>query len=201
MSGVNLIPPDLLARREARRLQRLWGLRLAATLLLLGLFYFGLSRLATGQRAEVDRLAERYLALTERLTSAEERIRERNELAERRSAIGFIREEQTADDLIEALGAALTPETCLTTLALTRCSAAVEPAQPERGAQPCRSQLALRGLAPTHQQVGEVLRRLGHQPVFAEVKLLSVSNPVEPVRGGGVEFEMLCLLAEEAAHD
>jgi hypothetical protein len=200
VSGVNLIPPDLLGRREARRALRRWIARLGLTLALLSLFYSALARLAAGQLGEVDRVSGRYASLSERLQSADALIQERNRLVERRSLIGFIREELTAYSLINALGAALTPEVYLTHLSVARCAPEEQEQAAPRG-EPCRPTLMLRGHAPGHREVGELLRRLGVQPVFRAVSLVSVNDPAEPGGAGGVDFEMLCELAEEAPHD
>ncbi|MBM3317388.1 MAG: hypothetical protein FJY75_06005 [Candidatus Eisenbacteria bacterium] len=201
MGGVNLIPPDLLERREARRLSRAWIGRLGVTLALLGVLFAALGRLAARQIEEVDRAAASYAALTARLQSAEELLRLRDRLAERHDMIGFIRGEMTADQLLEALAASLAPDTYLTCLSLERCPPAEAEAAPAPGAAPCESSLMLRGLAPGHRDVGEVLRRLGAQPVFRGVTLVSVQGPAAEQRAGELEFEMLCRLAGETPDD
>jgi Tfp pilus assembly protein PilN len=205
MTIINLIPPDLLARREARQRLRYWMIRLASTAGGLALLYLALAGVAADRLTEVDRLTGRYDVLSGRLQSAENLIQERNRLAERRAVIELIHDDHAADELLEALGDAFPPETFLTYFSLQRC---VPDAPNEERPAPASgdeelgvSQLTLRGLAPSHPEVGEVLHRLAGLPTFLNVMLVSVTDPVDPARPAGVEFEILCQLAEERPHD
>jgi hypothetical protein len=201
MTGINLIPPQLLAQREARRLVRRWGARLAATALGLTLLYAALARITADRLGEVDRATGRYTSLQERLQSAGDLIQERDRLAERCAIIDLIRDERTAGEFLTTLGAALTPDAYLAYLSLERCAGADSSEAAAPGAQPCRSQLVLRGLAPGHRQIGETLRRLSETRVFRDVALVSIRDPLDPARAGEVEFEMLCNLDGEPADD
>jgi hypothetical protein len=201
MTGINLIPPQLLARREARRLLRSWGVRLATITLGLTLLYAALARVTADRLAEVDRVTGRYTSLHERLQSAGDLIQERNRLAERRAIIDLIRDDRTAGDFLAILGGALTPDAYLAYLSLERCDGADSTAEAEPGATPCRSQLVLRGLAPDHQQVGETLRRLTDTRAFGDVALVSIRDPLDPARAGELEFEMQCELDGGPADD
>jgi hypothetical protein len=201
MTGINLIPPQLLAQREARHLVRRWGVRLAATAIGLTLLYAALARVTADRLAEVDRATGRYTSLHDRLQSAGDLIQERNRLAERRAIIDLIRDDRTAGDFLTTLGSALTPDAYLSYLSLERCAGADSADEAVPGAQPCRSQLMLRGLAPGHQQVGETLRRLSETRMFSDVALVSIRDPLDPARAGEVEFEMLCDLGGGPADD
>jgi hypothetical protein len=201
MTGINLIPPQLLAQREARRLLRRWGARLATITLGLTLLYAALARVTADRLAEVDRATGRYTSLHERLQSAGDLVQERNRLAERRALIDLIRDDRTAGDFLTTLGSALTPDAYLAYLSLERCAGAESAAETEPGTEPCRSQLVLRGLAPGHQQVGETLRRLSETRVFSDVELVSIRDPLDPARAGEVEFEMSCTLDGAPADD
>jgi hypothetical protein len=184
MTIINLIPPDLLARREARQRLRYWMIRLASTAGGLALLYLALAGVAADRLTEVDRLTGRYDVLSGRLQSAENLIQERNRLAERRAVIELIHDDHAADELLEALGDAFPPETFLTYFSLQRC---VPDAPNEERPAPASGD--------------EVLHRLAGLPTFLNVMLVSVTDPVDPARPAGVEFEILCQLAEERPHD
>jgi len=192
MSRLNLIPPDLLARREARRLLRFWAWRVGASVLLLGGLFFLLNEVAADRFAEVEQISGRYDDLQGRLRSAEDLILERDRLAERRAVIDLIRDEHPADAFLFALGEALTPDSYLTFLELRRCA----PAGEETGDAPCRATLRIRGQAADHGRVGAILRGLGRAPRFADATLLSVHEPQRSGADRAVEFEITATLRE-----
>jgi hypothetical protein len=197
MTVINLIPPERLEQRESRRCLRTWALRLIAGFAILALAYGGLSHLAARPSEERERLANRHAHLQDRLQQAQNLIRERDRLSRARSAIGSIRESRPAGWFLEVMGEALTKEAYLVQFTLDRSRQ--DESAPSRSSDEERSAtLRLRGRAPGHRQVGEILRRLATSGAFAEVDLVSAT---EPRRGspstGEIEFELLCTLTEE----
>lgn len=195
MTSINLIPPGVLAQREARKRLRQWAVRLGLTLTLLGPSYVALSRFATARQAEVRALTGRCALLQERLKGAEGLIQERDRLAQRRAVVEQMRDRQPTAQLLEILGQTLTPDSYLSLVSLERC----EPPDPEEREgnpqEPCWSTLRLRGRAPGNRQVGEIIRQLAASPVMQEVTLVSVSDPAQEGQTA-VEFELLCALAD-----
>ncbi len=200
MTSINLVPGDLLARRDARCKLRSWVIRLLALIVVLAGAYGGLTHMAATQAAEVRQLAQRYARLQERIGSAETLIQERENLTRRRAATAQLRAGQTAAWFLDALGQALTPESYLSLVALERCPLVIdEEQQPGTpGNQQCMASLRIRGRAPGHRQVGEILRRLSDLAGLDAVTLVSASEFTNEGGPSEVEFEVLCTLQAQA---
>jgi len=192
MTTINLIPHEVLLARALRRRMRRWGLRLALTLLVLLGAYGGLEQLVSGGSSEYRELSGECSAIREGLHSAEALVQERDRLLVRRATIAAIQGSAKTGALLTALGDALTPQSYLTFLAVERC--APSPAS-DAPATDCRGRLHLRGRAPGHREVGQVIRRLEQAKVFREVMLRAITDPIGAA-GGGIEFELFCSLEE-----
>lgn len=201
MTTINLIPPDTLLRRDMNRRIRWWARRLGIGLLFLGLLYAGLLHLASGREAEVEQMTSKYALLRERFRRAESLVGERDRLAKRRAAIRSLRDDRTTGWYLEVLGEKLTAGSYLDLIILDRRVSAGSN-QARRGkTDQYAMHLKIRGWAPGHGQVGEIIRRLVDSETFGDVNLISVREP-RGLRGRGeVEFELQCRLSEEGARD
>jgi hypothetical protein len=203
MSPINLVPSPILAKREARRRLRRWIATLGLAVAVLAPAYGVLARLAAARQAEVRRLTGQCVLMQQRLQGAEGLIQERDRLALRRAAVGRMSAGEPAAEILAMLGRALTPDSYLTVLSMERCDPVdaeeIEgPAGPQEACQPV---LRLRGRAAGNRQVGEILRRLGTEPVLREVTLVSATDPGAESGPPEIEFELLCVLAGGARPD
>jgi hypothetical protein len=197
MTVINLISPERLEQRASRHCLRNWAVRLIAGFSILAVAYGGLSHLAAQPSEERERLSSRHAHLQDRLQQAQNLIRERDRLGRARAAIGSIQESRPAGWFLEVMGEALTKDAYLVQFTLDR-SRPGESGSSRSDGEEGGATLHLRGRAPGHRQVGEILRRLATSGAFAEVDLVSAT---EPRRGssasGEIEFELLCTLTEE----
>jgi hypothetical protein len=195
MTVINLIPPVILQQRASRKHLRLWTGRLIVCALALAIAYGGIMRIAAGPSSEVRRLSERVEQLQGRFRGAESVIGERDRLATRLAAIASISNAPRTGWYLEQVGVALTPDTYLNYFGFEHCLVAEE--KTGRGKKDeCASTLVLRGYAPGHGDVGEVLRALKACGAFSDVALAAVTelpgeNPQRDVR-----FHVECRLAE-----
>jgi hypothetical protein len=195
MTVINLVPSGVLLERESRRALRSWSVRLAACALVLGGAYVGILRVAGGPSAEVRRLSERMEQLQVRFRGAEGLIGERDRLDRRLQAIESISEAEPAGWFLELVGHSLTRESYLNYLELERCL--VEDEKSGRGRKDeCVPTLTLRGYAPGHSEVGEVLRALKESGAFRDVTLASVSELPGEALQRDVRFHLACRVAE-----
>jgi hypothetical protein len=198
MTSINLIPADRLYRRAVRQRVRRWGIRLAALLILLGSAYAGIARLAAGPTGEITAMTNRYSTLQQRLKYARYLIGERDRLASRQDAVRAIRDPLPAGMILEIVGRRITPESYLTYLSLQREPQAVA-AKPDARTTPT---LNLKGRAPGHSQVAQIISQLSSAPGVLSVVLVSTQDaPRQEGRDREVEFELLCLLQEGGSHD
>jgi Tfp pilus assembly protein PilN len=203
MSPINLVPATILAQREARRRLRRWIATLGLAVAVLTPAYVVLARFAAARQAEVRRVTGQCVLLQQRLQGAEGLIQERDRLALRRTAVGRMSTGEPAAEILAMLGRALTPDSYLTVLSMERC----EPVDTEENQEPtepreaCQPVLHLRGRAAGNRQVGEILRRLGAEPVLREVTLVSATDPGAELGPSEIEFELLCVLADGARSD
>jgi hypothetical protein len=195
MTVINLIPPVVLLQRASRKQMRLWAGRLIACGFVLAVAYAGIVRIAAGPSSEVRRLSERVEQLQVRFRGAESVIGERDRLATRLAAIASISNAPRAGWYLEQVGTALTPESYLNYVGFEHCLVADE--KSGRGKKDeCQSSLVLRGYAPGHGDVGEVLRALKVSGAFSDVTLAAVTElPGESPRRD-VRFHLECRLAE-----
>ena len=195
MTVINLIPPAVALRRVSRKHLRRWAARLLGCALILAVAYGAVVRIAAGPSSEVRRLSERVDQLQVRFRGAESVISERDRLASRHVAIASISNAPRAGWYLGQIGAALPPDTYLNYVELEHCLVADE--KGGRGKKDeCNSNLVLRGYAPGHGDVGEVLRALKTCGAFSEVTLSAVTElPGESPRRD-VRFHLECRLAE-----
>ncbi len=179
MSTINLVPPERLARFEAVRCARLWARRLTSVIVLLAMIYGGLLYLSAGLEDEAERLRVTYLDLKETLNGAEDLIRERDRLDERRLAIRTVQEDRASAGLLELLAKALPLRSHLDFFSLSRADDAV-------------GTVRIRGRALGHQEVGVILSRLNAAGVFVDVRLVAVTEDHDAQSGDAVSFEIQC---------
>lgn len=192
MTVINLIPPDRLQRREARRRIRAWGLKAGILAVLLGGLYGGATHLAAGQRGEIAAITNRYSNLQQRLKYARYLIGERDRLANRQEAVHAIRDPLPAGLILEILGQRLTPESYLTYLSLQRDAG--HAGDPDERQPPT---LSLKGRAPGHSAVAQIISNLSSAPGLRSVVLVSTQDaPRREGQAREVEFELMCLLEE-----
>jgi hypothetical protein len=197
MTGINLIPPDTVARLEGRRRIRRWAYRLAICGSLAFAVYIGLGMLTASQSAELQKLTGRYTELQGRLQFADSLLIERDQLERNQNAITLVRRNRTAAWLLEILGETLTPNSYLTLLKLDQCPY-VDPEQRNNLKEgSCTPSLDIRGFAPGHKEVGQIIRQLVSSDEFTEVNLVSIRDPVRPEKSLQVEFEIHCALGHE----
>ncbi len=192
MTVINLIPPDRLQQREARRRIASWSVRTGALVALLGGLYAGASHLAAGQSGEITTITSRYSSLQQRLKYARYLLGERERLASRQEAVHAIRDPLPAGLILETIGGRLTPESYLTYLSLQRDSGQIE--DPNERQTPT---LSLKGRAPGHTDVARIISNLSSAPGMHSVVLVATRDaPRREGRAREVEFELLCLLEE-----
>ena len=195
MTAIDLVPPEAIARRETRRGLRRWAVRFSLSVILAAAVYGGLVSLAAGRDAELQALTGRYTALQDRLARAETLLKERSRLSLHREAIGLIRSERTAGWFLEVLGQTLTPESYLRSLTLNRCPYSDQEERDKKKKEPCGADLTLRGHAPGHEQVGQIIRGLVSTGHFKGVRLVSVTDPAKAGKRREVDFEIQCVLS------
>ncbi len=195
MTSINLIPPAVVLRRTNRKLLRRWATRLAGCALALAVAYGVIVRVAAGPSAEVRRLSERVDELQVRFRGAESIISERDRLATRHAAIASISTAPRAGWYLEQIGAALTPACYLNYVGLEHCLVPDEQSKRSRKDE-CSSNLELRGYAPGHGDVGEVLRSLKTCGAFSDVNLAAVTELPGESGQRDVRFHLKCRLAE-----
>ena len=195
MTVINLIPPVILQQRLSRKTMRLWSGRLIICALALTIAYVMIMRVASGPSSEVRRLSERVEQLQVRFRGAESVIGERDRLATRLAAIASISNAPRAGWYLEQVGTALTSDSYLNYVGLEHCLVSEE--KSGRGKkEECKSNLVLRGYAPGHEDVGEMLRALKACGAFSDVTLAAVTElPGEDPRRD-VRFHLECQLAE-----
>jgi len=198
MTSIDLIPPDTVARRETARRIHVWAKRAGAISAVAVVFYVVLVHMADSGNAELLQLSVKYSALQERLRFAESLIQERDRLSEHRKVISVIRRDRTAGGLLEALGETLTPESHLQHLTINMCGSPDSNRWGLGGGDECNAVLMIRGTAPEHQHVGRTLRNLVASSAFDQAGLISAK---EPDRSKGVQFEIICSLAEGPADE
>jgi hypothetical protein len=194
MRTIDLIPPDILARRETQSCIRRWAKRLVLSALVATVLYGGLCGLAAGRNAELLQLTDRYEALEESLHRAGGLLRERDLLAKNEEAIALIRGNQTAGWALEILGQTLTPDSYLSYLRIDHCPFYELEDGEDEEANPCLETLTIRGQAPGHQQVGQILHQLVTSGAFPEVALVSASETNAIPGQEKVDFEIFCAM-------
>jgi len=198
MTTIDLIPPDAVARRETTRRVHVWTKRAGAISAVAVVLYIVLVHMADSGNAELLQLSVRYSALQERLRFAESLIQERDRLSEHRKVISAIRRDRTAGGLLEALGVTLTPESRLSHLTIDMCGSPDSNRWGLGGGDDCNAAIMIRGTAPEHQQVGRILRNLVASSAFDQAGLVSAK---EPELSDGVQFEIVCSLADGPADE
>ncbi len=199
MTMINLVPADVLIRRESRSRSRLWVCRLLAGLFVLGFLYTGFHQVAAGRGDDARQMTGRYESLLERIRSAENLIQERNRLARRRQAIEMISANQPVCWFFETLGEALPPRSYLDQFGISRCQVPRLPDSEEDG--PCRAGLRLRGRAPAHKDIGEIIRNLMAREAFEDVGLVTAREKEVASGRTEIEFEIQCRVAEVIRDD
>jgi len=195
MTVINLIPGVILEQRASRKCLHRWAGRLIACGVVLAIAYIGIMRVAAGTRSEVQRLSERVEQLQGRFQGAESVIGERDRLATRLAAIASISNAPRTGWYLEQVGTALTPQAYLNYVGFEHCLVAEGKSGSGKKGE-CESSLVLRGYAPGHGDVGEVLRALKACGAFNEVTLAAVTElPGESSRRD-VRFHLECRLAE-----
>jgi Tfp pilus assembly protein PilN len=192
--ALNLVPPERLARQEFRRHVFKWSRLIGGAAVALGLSYALIAREVSARLHEMRALTDRYASLEERLRKADNLILERDELARHREAVANIRRVTPAVDLLDTIGAALTPEAYLTVVAVNRAPAEVPDAEPARA-----STVTVRGVAGDHGAVGAILRALRGTTRFESVDLVLTTAAPGDGDQGPVEFELAAVLRREAA--
>lgn len=191
MNRINLIPGEVLGRRRTQERLRRWGVLVGGTALVLTLLYAGVARVAAGRDAEVEAVSSRYTHLQQRLQYAQLLIQERDRLTHRQEAVRAIRDPLPAAMVLEILGSALTPDSYLTHVSLSRST----PIQSEKEEARTHPMLGLHGRAPGHSQVAEIISSLSQAEGVRTVVLLSARDiaPRE-AQASEVEFQLQCLL-------
>jgi hypothetical protein len=197
MTSIDLIPPELLVRRETKRRLRTWGKRLLTVAVVGAALFVVLVRMAESGNAELIQMSGRYAALQDRLGQAESLIQERDRLAQHQEAIGAIRRGATVGTYLEALGEAIPENSYLRRIDLRMCNASRPKNWTGIGEEECTATVQLRGTAPTHQDVGRIIRGLFDTGRFEEVGLVSLSEPMSGQGPDMVDFELLCSLKGE----
>ncbi len=197
MRVIDLIPPDLAARRESRRLIRQWALRVGIAAALGAALYASLDLAVTRRNSELSGLTGRYDVMRHGLDRADALFAERDRIERRYEAISLVGADHKVAAIIAVLGAALTPDSHLGYLEINRCSLPDhDPAA--QGGQGCRAYLKMRGWAPGNREVGEIIRHLITADGFSEVDLIWTRD----VSGSGpatrVEFEIECSVDRRA---
>lgn len=182
MNAINLIPPDLQEQRESRRRARRWMFRLGVQFLLLAAIFGAISMLARGRNAEAARLTRDYTILLGRFRGAQALLDERARLEQRRHVIRLIRDETLVTHHLRSLGESLTNDSYLVLVEFHRESSS--PGEDSGG------RFLLRGHAPGHAQVGEILRSLAAAGPFEAVRLVSAQEQTGGESSRWVLFEV-----------
>ncbi len=192
MTQINLVPADLLQRREANRRLRRWMLRLMLGIAVMGAAYLAAQHAAARQGTQAEKKTSQFAGLQERFRRAEHLIGERDRLALRLDTIQTVVGGRRAGWLLEILEENLAGDTYLSFLMFNRCTDPRELPHPPADADDCVPTIKMRGFAPGHKEVGNLIGRLASSGEFAQVSLLSVRNAGEPRTD--VVFELLCQL-------
>jgi hypothetical protein len=198
MRVIDLIPPDIQARRDSDNRVRAWGRRLAlfaisGAIVLGGLFWFVKAR-----NSELVSLAHKHGGLQESLQRAGSLLEERRRLARTHKAISLINTDRTAGWLLGILESTMTPDTYLESVVVERCP----PQDPEveiPEGDPCVGSMKVKGIAPGHKEVGHLIQELITLEAFSDVALISSRDSTQPGHGNQVEFEIFCMLQGEGA--
>ena len=195
MTVIDLIPPETIQRRDARRRLARWGSRVGLVVAVGAGLYATLIAVASGQTEELARLQQTYSDLQGQLRRAEGLLEEWQHLVRHREAIALIRGGRSGGHYLDAVGATLTPDSYLDAIVLERCP--VEPEAPEGAApEPCVGRLRIQGRAPGPEEVGRILRSMIGRPEFRQVTLVSVTDPRAVTGRDEVSFEIVCELSE-----
>jgi len=198
MRVIDLIPPDVQARRETGNRVRSWGRRLTLFAVVGAILLGGLFWLVEGRNSELAQLADKHGGLQERLQRAGSLLEERRRLARTHKAISLINTDRTAGWLLGILDSTMTPDTYLESVVVERCP----PPDPETDiaeGDPCVGSMKVRGIAPGHKQVGHLIQELITLEAFSDVALMSSRDSTQPGHGDRVEFEIFCMLQGEGA--
>jgi hypothetical protein len=161
--------------------------------IVLGLAHVGVLRAKSGQETRAVELQERYSLLQEEVRLAENLIREWDQLAHRRVAVGVIQEGHPVASLLELTGEALPDPAYLTFFRFQRGHSG-RADTPQEKTQ--KTRLVLRGQAPGHPEVGDIIRQLSETGPFSSVRLVSVTDGPSPSDGARFGFELDCTVRE-----
>ena len=120
MKVIDLIPPDVHARRQTGNYVKIWARRLGLFALFGALALGGLYWLVDGRNSELLSLADRHGGLQQRLERAGSLLEERERLATSHQAISLITTNRNAGWLLGILESTMTPDTYLRTLVIER---------------------------------------------------------------------------------
>jgi hypothetical protein len=202
MKTLDLMPPETALRREVRRCASNWARRLILGASLTAFLYVSLSALASAQDAKLTELSKKYTALNGRLQRAGGLLAERNKLTRNYEAISLLANDRKTTEVLGTIGSALTPESHLSFLQIDRRIPEGEGPADAPGDAPAEEtggQLCIRGVAPGHGQVGDVIKSMIASGVFSEVRLVWTKDASVAGAPSRIEFEIECVLKGPAA--
>lgn len=194
MRVIDLIPPDVHARRDEQQHVRHWARRLGLFALVAALAFGSLYWLVQGRKSELISLADRHDWLRERMQRAGSLLEERTRLASTQQAISLVSTDRTAGWLIGVLESTMPPEIYLRSLVIERCPPPDPAGKTLEGQDRCFGSMKFRGIAPNHGRVGLLIQKLITVGIFSEVALVSARDT-----GQQVEFEIICKVEGEGS--
>jgi len=199
VSAVDLLPPDVLTRREAEARLRVWARRLLVSGLAMGAAFVGLDRLEERHSSEAEKLIARYRQIERKLQHAGSLMEDRERIIAGREAVALLRGNTTAVRLLRVVDETFPPSSRLTSFDLERCPPGEKTEEGVEELDPCYATMTVRGLAPGHKEVGRIIRNMIASKAFSEVALVSSGYIEGPAGPREVEFEILCVLAGEGS--
>ncbi len=185
---INLIPSHLLHRREKQAELHHWLIRIFAVTICCVIVFLGSRQIVAGKIAAVELTKIEYNNILTELNASRGLIAERDQLWQRWETIATLHTPRTSAWHLELLSQSLPKECYIRSLNLSL------PAALEEGAEvACVGQLRLSGSALSHGQVSVVIHSLSCSNAFANVNLLSISDPGGAGAAGEILFEMNCV--------
>ncbi len=216
MSEFDLIPPDYARGRILRRHLKTFALALASVAGLAALAWLGLHSLIAAENGKAARL-QQATRLTAQGEAAAQEYRQRKQAAERQlEALDELRGRDRVRVLVRAIDAAYVEGVWLDAMKFYRReilpadgarAGAVQPgrarpvapnAAPGGASPPAIEQYAeIAGHAVNHSALAEFLRRLGHQPGLADVRLID-SGMSEHAEAAAIDARISLLIDDKA---
>jgi Tfp pilus assembly protein PilN len=160
LRDINLIPTEVLARRQVSRHLLFWSTCLMFALTLIGGYYFYQAHLALGQAGTLLSLDDMQTDLGMRIEEIKQIKDELERLDQQQAVLSSIDRNQPYSKIIFALADMMNPDTWLTQLV-------IDSSQEKNG----EIGLLLTGLSFSNKELGNFMDRFSNEPLFDAVQL------------------------------